>query len=90
MKGKKSDENGGKEPNPHNPQRSSPPRNTQTRADTVDCARVTGWILQNPQGAGRVEKQPKSAPPRPVPSPNHIFDQTGEVWRWAFIPNNSC
>jgi hypothetical protein len=75
MKGKKSDENGGKEPNPHNPynphnpQRSSPPRNTRTRADTVDCARVTGWILQNPQGAGRVEKQPKSAPPRPVPSP---------------------
>jgi hypothetical protein len=59
MKGKKSDENGGKEPNlhnPYNPQRSSPPRNTRTRADTVDCARVTGWILQNPQGVGRVEK----------------------------------
>jgi hypothetical protein len=64
MKGKKSDENGGKEPNPHNPhnpynpQRSSPPRNTRTRADTVDCARVT----QNPQGAGRVSQNP----PRPT------------------------
>jgi hypothetical protein len=76
MKGKKPDENGGKQPNPHNPynphnpQRSSPPRNTRTPADTVDCARVTGWMLQNPQGAGRLQKQPKSAPPRPVPSPN--------------------
>jgi hypothetical protein len=77
MKGKKPDENGGKQPNPHNPynpnnpQRSSPPRNTRTPADTVDCARVTGWMLQNPQGAGRLQKQPKSAPPRPVPSPSY-------------------